>query len=383
MTEAFSGLGRRLRLGVVGGGPGSFIGPMHRAAATLDGRFEIVGAVLSSDPARGATAAAALDLPPYPDLDAMLADARLDAVAVMTPNDSHFALCSAALEAGVHVVCDKPLTNSLAEARALESLARARHLVFCLTHGYAGYPMVRQARAMVAAGLLGDLRAVQVEYLQAGMSQRVEDGPLTKKQKWKFDTSRSGPSLVLGDIGTHAEHLARFVTGRRLEQVSADLGALVPGRKVDDWCSALLRYEGRLRGTLTASQALTGTENVITLRVYGERGHLSWQHAANNFLVWAPHGEAPRTLSRGGPGLLPPAARLTRIAPGHPEGLLEAFANLYRDAAEVIAARITGTAPDPLALEFATAADGVAGLAFIAAAIDSSRHEGAWTSLPR
>lgn len=381
MSDAFSGLGRRLRLGVVGGGPGSFIGPMHRAAAQLDGRFELAGAVLSSDPALGRAAAAALGIPAYPSIGALLTDAELDAVAIMTPNDRHYAECTAALEAGVHVICDKPVTNSPDEAHRLDALSRSRRLVFCLTHAYSAYPMIRQARAMVAAGVLGELRAVQVEYLQAGMSQRVEDGPLTPKLRWKLDPSRSGPSLVLGDIGTHAEHLARFVVGRKLERVSADLGALVPGRRVHDWCAAMLRYEGDLRGTLTVSQALAGTENAITLRVYGERGHLEWRHAACNFLTFAPQGEPVRTLSRAGAGLAPEAARLSRISAGHPEGLLEAFANLYRDAAEAIAARQQGIEPDPAVLDFPTAADGAAGLAFIAAAVESARREGAWTEI--
>lgn len=381
MSDAFPSLGRPLRLGVVGGGPGSFIGPMHRAAAQLDGRFKLAGAVLSSDPALGRAAAAVLGIPAYSSIGALLNEAALDAVAIMTPNDRHYAECTAALEAGVHVICDKPITNSPDEARRLDALARSRGLVFCLTHAYSAYPMIRQARAMVAAGLLGELRAVQVEYLQAGMSQQVEAGPLTPKLRWKLDPSRSGPSLVLGDIGTHAEHLARFVVGRRLERVSADLGALVPGRRVHDWCSARLRYEGDLRGTLTVSQALAGTENAISLRVYGERGHLDWRHAACNFLTFAPHGEPVRTLSRAGAGLLPEAARLTRLTAGHPEGLLEAFANLYRDAAEAIAARLLGRDPDPAALDFPTAADGAAGLAFIAAALDSSARDGAWAEV--
>jgi predicted dehydrogenase len=379
MTTAFEALGRPLRLGVIGGGPGSFIGPIHRAAALLDRRFDIVAGVLSSDAERCRSAAASLGFAGYPTVAAMLAEARLDAVAIMTPNDRHGADCSAALAAGVDVICDKPLANSLAEASAIAEAARGH--VFCLTHAYAGYPMVRQARAMVAAGVIGELRAVQVEYLQAGMSAPVEQGDLTPKLRWKLDAARSGPSLVLGDIGTHAHHLACYVTGQPLTRLAADLGALVPGRAVDDYGAFLVRFAGGIRGTLLASQALAGTENSITLRVFGAAGHIEWTHIRNNHLILALQGRPTQTLARGDTDLLPPAQRLIRIARGHPEGLTEAFANLYRDAAEAIAARLTGAAADPLALDFPTAVDGVAGLAFVEAAIASRLKDGAWVDV--
>jgi predicted dehydrogenase len=307
---------------------------------------------------------------------------KLDAVAVMTPNDRHFEDCSTALAAGLHVICDKPLTNTLAEARSLAAQAADTRRVFCLTHAYTGYPMLRQARAMVAAGTLGELRAVQVEYLHAGMSQPVESGPLTAKLRWKLDTARSGPSLVLGDIGTHAEHLVRFITNRHITALAADLGALVPERRVHDWAACLLRMDGGVRGTLTVSMALAGAENGINVRVFGSRGHLEWNHVRHNQLTLAVHGEPVRTFTRGGPGGLAPATRLLRLPAGHPEGLLEGFANLYRDAAEAMAANILGLPPDPAALEFPTAADGAAGLAFIEAAIASQAAGGAWTPLP-
>ncbi len=383
MTEAFPRLGRRLRLGVVGGGPGSFIGPVHRSAATLDGRFEIVAGVLSSDFGKTQAAAAALGIVPYPSVAAMCAGPDgLDAVAVMTPNDRHFEECGTAMAAGLHVVCDKPLTNTLKEARALAAQAVDTKRVFCVTHAYTGYPMLRQARAMVAAEMLGELRAVQVEYLHAGMSQPVESGTLTPKLRWKLDTSRSGPSLVLGDIGTHAEHLARFVTNRHITALAADLGTLVPGRQVHDWAACLLRMNGGVRGTLTVSMALAGAENGINLRVFGAKGHLEWNHVRHNQLTLALHGTPVQTLTRGGPGGLAPAARLLRLPAGHPEGLLEGFANLYRDAAEAMVASILGLPPDPAALEFPTAADGAAGLAFIEAALASQAAGGTWTPLP-
>jgi predicted dehydrogenase len=335
--------------------------------------------VLSSDPERCRSAAADLGFAGYPDVPAMLADASLDAVAIMTPNDRHLAECTAALAAGVDVICDKPLANSRADAAAIARAAQGH--VFCLTHAYAGYPMIRQARAMVAAGVIGDLRAIQVEYLQAGMSTPVEQGELTPKLRWKLDTARSGPSLVLGDIGTHAHHIACYVSGRPLVRLAADLGAIVPGRVVDDYGAMLLRFAGGVRGTLTASQALAGTENDITLRIYGALGHLAWTHRENNHLILALNGKPLQRLARGDADLLPPAARVLRIARGHPEGLTEAFANLYRDAAEAVAARITGVPADPAALDFPTAADGEAGLAFVEAALASRRRGGAWVDV--
>jgi predicted dehydrogenase len=376
---AFAALGRRLRLGLLGGGPDSFIGPIHRAAARLDGRFELVAGVLSSRPDAASAAAADLGIPGHASIGGMLAAGHhLDAVAIMTPNDRHLPECLAALAAGLDVICDKPLANTLADARAIQAAA-AGH-VFCLTHVYAGYPMLRQAAAMVEAGTLGDLRAIQVEYLQAGMSARVEDGPPTAKLLWKLDPARGGPSLVLGDIGTHAFHLARMVGGRRLERLAADLGALVPGRTVDDYGAFLLRFERNVRGTMTVSQALAGTENAITLRIFGADGHLEWTHARHNHLTLALQGRPLQILARGDADLLPPAKRLVRIARGHPEGFTEAFANLYRDAAEAIAARLTGTPCDPLAT-FPTADDGVEGLEFIEAALRSRAAGGTWTEV--
>ena len=381
-VSAWEGLGRRLRLAVLGGGPGSFIGPIHRAAARLDDRFEIVAGVLSSDPARGEAGARALGIRHYADFAALIAgEPKLDAVAIMTPNDRHHGECIAAIDAGLHVICDKPLANSVAEAAEIAERVRRSMTVFCLTHGYAGYPMIRQARAMVAAGAIGDIRAVQVEYIQAGMSGRVEDGTITRKLAWKLAAERSGPSLVLGDIGTHAYHLARFVSGRKVVGLSADLGAIVPARVVDDYGAMFLRFEGGVPGTLLVSQAMAGTENAITLRVFGELGHIEWQHTTSNYLKLALQGRPVQILARGDADLLPPAARLVRIARGHPEGLTEAFANLYRDAAELIAARLTSQPVDPLALDFPDARDGLEGMMFVDAALRSRAEGGGWVAL--
>ena len=379
MTAAWPILGRRLRLALLGGGPGSFIGPIHRAAARLDDRYEIVAGVLSPDPARNAEGAAALGIRAYPSLEALVdGEKKLDAVAIMTPNHRHHAECLEAIAAGLHVICDKPLANSLAEADEIAKAVRRTMTVFCLTHAYAAYPMIRQARAMVAAGVLGPIRAVQVEYLQAGMAAPVEEAPRTRKLDWKLDPARSGPSLVLGDIGTHAFHLARFVSGLKLIGLAADLGAIVPNRSVDDYGAMFLRFEGGVPGTLLCSQALAGTENAITLRVFGERGHLEWRHETSNYLTLALQGKPLQRLARGDADLLPQAARLVRIARGHPEGLTEAFANLYRDVSELVAARLTSHPVDPLALDFPTAEDGLEGMMFVDAALRSRAEGGAF-----
>ena len=380
-------LGRPLRLGVTGGGAGSFIGPIHRSAATLDRRFEVVAGVLSSDRQRSMAQGVEIGLDrqrAYGSVDEMieheaaLGSSGIDAVAVMTPNDRHCPDSSAALGAGLHVICDKPMANSVAEARALNVLVSQTGKVFCLTHNYSAYPMVRQARAMVEAGLLGDLRIVQVEYFQGGMALPVEHGALTPKLRWKFDRSRSGPSLVLGDIGTHAHHLACFVCCDQVAAVAADIGALVPTRQFDDYAGMLWRFRHGARGSCVVTQAAAGAENNLILRVYGEKGMLEWQHLTPNYLRHAPLGEAVRTLGRGDANLAPEAERACRIARGHPEGFRESFATLYADFAEAIVAQMTGIPADPYACWFPSAADGLHGALFIEAALRSSNQGGAW-----
>lgn len=379
-------LGRPLRLGVVGGGPGSFIGPIHRSAAQLDGRFRIVAGVLSSDPGKCAVSGKAIGLDPdraYASVATMLEGeaARpdgIEAVAVMTPNDRHVDDCRQALQAGLHVICDKPLATKVADARELLRLVTSTGRVFCLTHNYAGYPMVRQARAMVQAGSIGAVRMVHAEYFQAGMAQRVEAAQLSAKLRWKLDAARSGPSLVLGDIGTHAHHLAGYVGASTVQAVAAEVCALLPGRSFDDYAAMLWRFSNGARGACCVTQAAAGAENNLTVRVYGETGMLEWQHAEANYLRHAPLGEAVRVLGRGDTYLLPAARRASRIARGHPEGFRESFANLYADAAEAIVAQLTGRPADPLALDFPDAGDGLRGLLFIDAALRSSRAGGGW-----
>ncbi len=387
--SAWNALSRPLRLGVIGGGPGSFIGPIHMSAAVLDRRFVIVAGVLSSDAGRALTYGATVGLPAsraYASVDLMLAgeaarplEDRIEAVAVMTPNDRHYQDCLSALQAGLHVICDKPMVNSVSQARHLVEVVERTQLAFCLTHNYSGYPMVRQARAMVESGLLGDIRIVQAEYFQGGMALPVESGELTAKLRWKLDPERSGASLVMGDIGTHAHHLASYVTGSRVARVSADVGAVVPGRIFDDYAGILWRFENGARGSCVVTQAAAGAENNIRVRVHGAKGMLEWQHRDPNYLHYAPLGESVQTLGRGDARLHPAAQRASRIARGHPEGFRESFANLYADFAEAIAARITGVAAEPLSSGSPGVRDGLWGLEFVEAVLASSRAGGAWT----
>lgn len=379
-------LGRKLRLAVIGGASGSLIGSVHRAAALFDNRFEIVAGVLSSNPERARAEGVAIGLAAaraYGEVTAMIAAERsradgIDAVTIMTPNDSHHRLARAAIDAGLDVICDKPLCNTLAEAEDLAKAVRERGGVFCLTHSYAGYPMLREARAQVASGRLGAVRLVQVEYFGSGLAARVEDLP-DAGRRWRLDPARSGPSLVLGDIGTHAHHLANFVVGEPIARLSAEVGTLMPGRKVQDYASLRARFASGARATLTLCQAAAGAENHISIRVFGERGHLAWSHREHNQLIWAPLEGFAETMTRGNPRLSPAARRATRIGrTGHPEGLHEAFANLYADAAEAIAARRAGAACDPLALDFPTVEDGVRGVRFVDAALRSQAADGAW-----
>jgi len=375
-----------LRLGMIGGASGALIGPVHRRAAAYDGRFVLAAGVLSSDPVRaraeGPKVGIAADRA-YGTVEEMLAaEARrpdgIEAVAIVTPNDSHYRFASAALAAGLDVICDKPLTNRLAEALDLADIVARTGLVFCLTHNYSGYPMIRQARAMVAAGTLGTIRCVQVEYLGSGLAGRVEGSP-DAHRRWRLDPARSGASLVLGDIGTHAHHLASFVLGEAPARLSAEVGTVVPGRRVSDYASVRLAFPSGARGTLLACQAATGQENHMLVRVIGEKATLEWRHREHNYLMVSPLEGPTYILSRGQPQLAPAAKRAARIPrTGHPEGFHEAFANLYFDAAEAISARLRGRAADPAALDFPNVRDGVRGVRFIEAAVESSARDGAW-----
>ncbi|MDJ0934359.1 MAG: Gfo/Idh/MocA family oxidoreductase [Kiloniellales bacterium] len=382
---ATSGLGRRLRLGMVGGGRDAFIGAVHRIAARLDDRYELVAGALSADPEKARASAADLGLPAerayrsFAEMAAAEAERAdgIDVVAIVTPNHLHYAPARAFLEAGIHVICDKPLTSTLEDAEALQALVESSGLVFGLTHNYTGYPLVRQAREMVAEGALGPIRLVQAEYVQDWLSTPLEETG-QKQAEWRTDPARSGPAGCVGDIGTHAFNLARFITGLQLEELAADLQTFVPGRRLDDNAHILLRFAGGARGMLWSSQVAPGHENGLRIRIYGETGGLAWSQEDPNQLVHTPLGEAPRLLTRGGPGLGGAAARATRIPPGHPEGYLEGFAQLYLDLAEQIEARLSGRSPDPAAMLVPTVADGVEGVRFIARSVRSSEEGGTW-----
>jgi predicted dehydrogenase len=377
-------LGRRLRLAVIGGGPGSFIGTTHRQAARLDDRYELVAGCLSSDPAKAVMAGQSLGLAAdrcYPSAQALF-DAEsqrpdgAEVVAIMTPNDSHFPYAMAALAQGFDVICDKPMTNTLAQAEQLRQRVAETTRIFCLTHNYSGYPLVRQARAMVAEGMLGDIRLVQVEYVQGG---RAKPGP--GRTAWKTDPARGGESVVMGDIGTHAHQLLRFISGLEVEQLAADAGPIVPGSQAHDYAGALLRLSGGARGSFWVTQAAAGVENALRIRVSGALGTLEWAQEHPQVMHFKPLDAPAQIRTPKGPGTLPLALRSSRVAAGHPEGFHEAFANLYSDAAEAIAARRSSQTPDPLALHFPNANDGWMGLRFVDAVIRSSAADGAWTTV--
>ena len=380
-------MGRPLRLAVIGGGPGSFIGGMHRAAARMDGRYEIVAGVVSSDPELSRQAATEMGIDTsraYGDALEMLdaessRDDGAEVVAIMTPNDSHHVYAMAALDRGFDVICDKPMTNTLAEAMDIVEKVNSTGLVFCLTHTYTGYPMVRQARAMVEDGQLGDIRLVQVEYVQGNKADEDDPDP-EDGLPWRFDPVRGGPSLVMGDIGTHAHNLVRFITGLEVSEVAADVGHVAPGRLVDDYGAAMLRFDNGARGSFWVTQTAAGIENALRIRVSGTRGSLEWQQEFPTQLVFRPLDGPIRTYTPNGPGILPAAAHASRIVAGHPEGFQEAFANVYSDAAEAIGARRSGGSANPTAMDFPTEIDGALGVRFVDAVVTSSSAGGAWTN---
>ena len=384
-------LNRRLRLGMVGGGPGAFIGAVHRIASRIDDKYELVAGALSSNAERTREAAAELHMArPYASYQEMAeAESKredgIDVVAIVTPNNTHHAIAKVFLAAGIHVICDKPMTTTLADAEDLAADVERTGLLFALTHTYAGYPMIRQAREMVAAGELGTIRMVQVEYAQDWLATDLE-ATGAKQAEWRTDPARSGPGGALGDIATHAYHLACFTTGLKPAEIAADLTTFVTGRRVDDNVQAMIHFQGGAKASLWASQVAVGDENYLRLRIYGDKGGLDWEQENPNYLRFAPLGEPSRILSRGGAGLGghglgKAAAYATRVPSGHPEGYLEAFAQLYRDMAEQITARLESREPNPLATTLPGVHDGVNGLRFIDAVIASSKNKSAWTPL--
>ena len=378
----------KIRLGMVGGGQGAFIGAVHRLAARMDDQYEFVAGALSSDAARSKASGEELGLAAdriYTDFREMAkAEAKrkdgIEAVSIVTPNHMHFPAAKAFIEAGIHVVCDKPLSLNLKEALALEKLLeKNKDIIFALTHNYSGYPMIRHARAMVAAGELGNIRVVQGEYPQDWLTTDLEKSG-QKQAAWRTDPAKTGAGGCVGDIGTHTYQLGCFVSGLKLDELSADLTTFVKGRRVDDNVHVMLRYKGGAKGMIWASQVAPGHENGLKIRVYGTKGGLEWVQADPNYLWYTPFGEPKRLITRGGAGANAAAGRVTRVSPGHPEGYLEGFANIYTEVARAIKARRSGKKVDK-DVQFPGIEDGVAGMAFIEACVKSSAKNGKWTKV--
>ncbi|MFK7860417.1 MAG: Gfo/Idh/MocA family protein [Granulosicoccus sp.] len=377
----------RIRLGMVGGGRDAFIGGVHRIASRMDDHYQLVAGAFSSTVEKSALSAADLGVSAdrayasYADMAAAEAarDDGIEAVSIVTPNHLHYAVAREFLERGIHVICDKPLTSSLGDAKALVAAANKSKAMFVLTHNYTGYPMIRQARAMVSAGDIGDIRVVQVEYPQDWLATKLEDSG-QKQADWRTDPERSGMGGCIGDIGTHAFNLANFVTSLELDSLCADIQSFVEGRALDDNAHVMLRYKGGARGMLWSSQVAAGHENALKLRVYGSKGGLEWSQEDPNYLWFTPLGEPKRLLTRGGSGATDAANAVSRIPGGHPEGYLEGFANLYTDAAHAIIAARDGISPSADSL-VPTVHDGLVGVAFVTAVVTSSKEGGVWKSL--
>jgi predicted dehydrogenase len=380
---------QKLKMGMVGGGRDAFIGGVHRMAARLDGRIDLVAGAFSSDPAKSRASGEDLGLDParvYPDFETMAAaesklpaEERIDFVSIVTPNHVHFPPAKTFLEAGFHVVCDKPMTFDLAEAKALRELVKSTGKVFALTHNYTGYPMVKEAREMVRNGDLGKILKVVAEYPQGWLIQPI-DAEGQKQAAWRTDPSRTGASSCIGDIGTHAENLGRYITGLEIEELCADFTTFVSGRRLEDDGNLLLRYQGGARGVLYASQVSVGEENNLVIRVYGTKASLEWHQEHPNELI-VKYPDAPRKIyRRGNPYVSDIAKRFTRIPPGHPEAFIEAFANIYLEAARAIETVKAGK-PIPADVDYPTVEDGVLGMAFIATAVASAKNGSTWTRL--
>ncbi len=378
----------RIRYGMVGGGQGAFIGAVHRLAARVDDHYDFVAGALSSTPEKAAASGKELGLSAercYSDYalmaktEAKRADG-IEAVSIVTPNHMHFPVAKAFIEAGIHVICDKPLSLNLKEAKQLEALLKKHpKVIFALTHNYSGYPMIRQARAMVAKGDLGEIRLVQGEYPQDWLTTDLEKSG-QKQAAWRTDPKRSGAGGCVGDIGTHTYQLATFVSGLKLDEIACELTSFVKGRKLDDNVQAMLRFKGGAKGAIWASQVAVGHENGLKLRVYGTKGGIEWVQADPNYLWFTPYGGEKRLITRGGAGSGPEAARVTRIPAGHPEGYLEGFANIYSEVAQAIKAARAGKKA-PKEVTFPGIEDGVEGMAFIEACVKSSSKNGKWVKV--
>jgi predicted dehydrogenase len=385
-------LGRKLRMGLVGGGQGAFIGRVHAIAAVMDNRAELVAGALSSDPARAKASASDYDIQPdraYGSFQEMIqsesklpADERIDFVTVATPNHVHFPVAKAAVEAGFNVMCDKPMTFNLKEAEELAEIVRSSNVVFAVTHNYTGNPLVRQARAMVQSGELGEIQAVRSFYIQGWLRSAIEkDGQ--KQAGWRTDPTKSGAAGCFGDIGTHAYNLARYITGLLPERVRCHLRINVPGRRLDDYGHAIVEFENGCLGTVTASQITHGRENDIFIEVDGTKGSIQWRQENPNEMIFRQNGRAHQiyTRSPGAPFASPEHTAACRVPPGHPEGYLEAFANVYRNAFDDMAARAVGESFERVDTIYPNVRDGVEGMYFIEQCVASSMRNGEWLPL--
>jgi predicted dehydrogenase len=388
---------RKIKMGMIGGGQGAFIGAVHRMAANLDGLIELVCGCFSSTPTNSKQTGESLFLDPnrvYGSYQEMIekelalpAGERMDFVAIVTPNHMHFEPAKLALENGFHVVVEKPMTFNLAEALELEKLVQSTGNLLCLTHTYSGYPMVKQARALVKKGSLGNIRKVVVQYPQGWLS-RFSESEGNKQASWRTNPSTSGKSGAMGDIGTHAAHLAEYITGLRITEICADLSTFVDGRMLDDDGNVLLKFNNGAKGVLIASQISAGEENALQISVYGDEAGMSWKQEDPNNLIIQPLDQ-PKYIYRTGNGyqapfeLDPLAVQNTRLPSGHPEGMIEAFANIYRNFALGIIAKMEGRTPNELERDFPTVQDGVRGMAFIDAVVASSEGDAKWHRLDR
>lgn len=379
-------LNRKIRYGMVGGGPGAFIGEVHRKAAALDGEIELVAGAFSSSPEKSKKQGEALALDPervygsYEEMTekeaALPEDERIDFVSVVTPNFLHFPICKTFIEAGFNIVCDKPMTTTVEEAEKLCELVDESGVVFALTHNYTGYPMVKQARKLVEDGKLGDIRKIVVEYPQGWLATPLEQEG-AKQAEWRTDPDRAGVSSAVGDIGSHAENLAEYITGLRMKEICSDITSFVPGRELEDDANILIHYENGARGVLIASQISVGDENALTIRIYGTEASLKWEQEHPNYLSVKYLDGPEEVYKRGNDYLDPVVQHATRIPFGHPEGFIEAFANVYLNASRTIAAKIAGEKPGEFDLDFPTVRDGARGVHFIHKAIESGEKR-AW-----
>jgi predicted dehydrogenase len=379
----------RIRVAIIGGGPGSLIGPAHQTAIRFDDRYELVAGVVSANAEQALACGERMGLArPYRTAVELLDSERgrgdgAQVIAIMTPNDSHHALCAAALEAGFHVICDKPLANTLRDALDIVERCKASGRLLCVTYNYSGYPMVRQARAMIAEGRIGRPHLVDVKYAQGNLGTRLEEAPesLTLQLRWRLDPARGGAAHLLLDVGVHAHHLAEYVTGLRFTRVFADTGAAVKGRQFADSAVVVGRLDGDVRATIQATKAASGAPNIFSIAVYGDRGGVSWEQAQPNVLQFVQQDRPVQIYHRGVGELSALALHSIRTPMPHPEGFRDAFANIYSDFASAVAARNGGVEPDPLVMTYPTALEGARGLAFVEACVQSSQ-EGRWIDMP-